>query len=294
MHRMKNWDDLRVFLATARAGSARGGARSLGINQSTISRRIGQLEVRTGVLLFDRRPGGLALTDAGEELLGLASDVEERIALVDRRLQGRDVQLRGTVRLSLPDFGVAPVAPHIAQLYPQIEVEVLVDNDIVSLTHREANLVLRLSRSPPTQLVGRRISNLGMAVYGSQAYLQDCPRPLDVTGLHWVRWDETGRHVPPEQWIDKHVPPELVRARINTSLAYTELIRQGIGVGFQPCYTADVDPCLERVGPIHDFGLALWLLTHEDLKRTARVRALLRFLGDALAAERSRFIGAAA
>ncbi len=111
-------------------------------------------------------------------------------------------------------------------------MKVILDNGIVSLTHREADLVLRLSRSPPTQLVGRRISPLGICVHGSCQYLKDRPRPLD--------------------------------------------------------------PRLERIGPIVAFGLALWLLTHKDLRRTARVRALLRYLGDALTAERSRFMGAEA
>ncbi len=291
---MQNWDDLRVFLAAARAGSARGAARELGVNQSTISRRIAQLEQSSGVRLFDRRPGGLVLTEAGDELLALSSEVEERIAAVDRRLQGRDVQLRGVVGLSLPDFGIEAAAPHLARfaaLYPEIELEVMVENDFVSLTHREADLALRLAIDPPAQLVGRRVASVWAAIYGSEGYLEGCARPIDPATLDWVRWDEPWRRIPPERWIAEHVPPERIRARINSSQAHRELVAGGLGVGLLACYTADADPRLHRAAAPVDFGLGLWLLTHEDLRRTVRVRTLLRFLGDALAAERPRFQG---
>lgn len=175
--------------------------------------------------------------------------------------------------------------------YPEIELEVMVDNGVVSLTRREADIVLRLSTAPPTQLVGRRVTPLFSAVYGSPGYLRGLPRPLDLTTLDWVRWDDAWKRVPTERWIDEHVAPERVRARISTSLALTELVAAGLGVGFHPCWAGDADPRLERAAPPRDFGFALWLLTHEDLRRTTRIRALMRFLGDALAAERSRFLG---
>jgi len=257
---MKNWDDLRLFLATARAGSTRGAARALDLNQSTISRRIRQLEARSSSRLFDRRGRGLTLTDAGEELLELAAAIEGQFATVDRRLQGRDVNLVGAVRLSMPDMMVRPTAEHLARFaarYPRIEVEVMVDNGLVSLTHREADLVLRLAKSPPEQLVGRRVAPARVAIYGAEAYLQGRRGALDPSEVDWVRWDASWRLIPMERWIDDHVAPAQIRAS----------------------------------APM-DFGLVLWLLTHEDLKRTARVRALMRFLGDALSAERGRFEGA--
>ncbi|MEM7158509.1 MAG: LysR family transcriptional regulator [Myxococcota bacterium] len=291
---MENWDDLRLFLATARAGSSRGGAEELGVNQSTISRRISGLEKRLAVRLFDRNPSGLELTAAGQELLILATEVEEGIDALDRRLQGRDLELRGPVRLSLPDVFVAPTAGHLARFaaqYPQIELEVMVDNSVVSLTQREADLALRMAGSPPQQLVGRRISPVKMAIYGAVEYLRGREEPIDPATLDWVRWDEEWRGAPPEAWIDANVPPEKTRGRINTSLGHAELVAQGVGVGIKLCYSGDADPRLRRVGEPFDFGFGLWLLTHEDLRSTARVRALMRFLGDALAAERPRFEG---
>ncbi|MFT7625752.1 MAG: DNA-binding transcriptional LysR family regulator [Myxococcota bacterium] len=292
---MHDWDDLRVFLATARSGSSRAGARRLRLNQSTVSRRVAQLEERLAVRLFDRQPGGLALTEAGTELLQLATEVEERMDTLNRRLHGRDEALGGVVRVSLPDFAVKPVVSHLgafADLYPRIDVEVIVDNGLANLSHREADLVLRLATSPRPQLIGRRIASVRLAVYGSTEYLKGRQWPTDVTRLDWIRWDHPWHQAPMERWIEQNVPEDRVRGRINTSLAHAEIIASGLGVGFKPCYAGDADPRLERAGPPVDFGLALWLLTHDDLKNNARVRALMRFLGDALAKERLRFIGA--
>jgi DNA-binding transcriptional LysR family regulator len=293
MHHMENWDDLRVFLATARAGSSRASGKALGINQSTVSRRVRRLEERSAARLFDRRSHGLVLTEAGEELLDLASDVEERIAALHRRLHGRDSHLAGPLRLSMPDLMVAPCAPHLARfanLYPQIEVEVIVDNGFANLTRREADLALRIASDPPVQLVGRRISRVMCAIYGAVAYTDAMSLPIDPSAVNWVRWDESWRTLPWERWIDAHVAPEQVRARVNTSLAHGELLAAGVGVGLALCCTGDVDPRLRRASTTIDFGLYLWLLAHEDLKRTARIRALLRFLGDALTAERPLFL----
>ncbi len=291
---MQNWDDLRVFLSTARAGTSRAAAKHLGINQSTVLRRIQRLEERAGTRLFDRQPSGLVLTDSGAELVGLAVVIEDNIAAVDRRLQGRDTSLEGAIRLSMPDMMVGPTAPHLARFseqYPRIEIDAFVDNDVVSLNHREADLVLRLGPSPPDELLGRRISPVPFAIYGSHDYLDGRDEHADPSSLDWVRWEESARDFPAERWIDSHVAPEQVRSRINTSLAHSELVAAGIGVGLQACYVGGADVRVRRLGGTIDFGLVLWLLTHADLMQTARVRALLRFLGDALTAERARFLG---
>ena len=290
---MNNWDDLRLFLATARAGSSRQAARELGINQSTVSRRIRKLEEHSGARLFDRRPGGLSLTEAGEELLALAGQVEDRVAVLDRRLHGRDETLRGPVRLTLPDMFVGEIAAPIArfgQRYPDIEVAVVTDNSNVRLTHREADLALRIAGTPPDQLVGRRIGPLQIAIYGARSVAH--PEDIDPSALPWVRWEERWGFFPTERWLDSHVAPDQVRARVNSSHAQTELVAAGVGVAWQPCHAADQDARLVRLGEPTDFGLTLWLLTHEDLRKTARVMALMRFLGDALAAARGRGSGA--
>lgn len=291
---MQSWDDIRIFLALARAGTSRAAADSLGVNQSTVSRRLARLEQDAGVRLFERLPGGLVLTAAGEELLASAEHIDDAVADLDRRLLGRDTQLRGRVRLSMPDFMVGPTAPILARLgarYPAITIELMVDNGYVDLTHREADLALRLSTSAPDQLVGRRLAPARAAIYGAPAYLDAQPQPLDPTRMDWLGWDEPWRGIPPERWMSANLEPHRVRARVNTNLALCELSAAGLGVAFQLCFTGDADPRLRRVGDPWDFGLSLWLLTHADLRSTARIRALMRGLGDALADQRAQLYG---
>jgi DNA-binding transcriptional LysR family regulator len=286
-----NWDDLRVFLAMAHAGTTTDAADRLGINQSTVSRRLKQLEADAGVALFARRARGLMLTDAGKEMLEHAEDISSRFASLGRGLVGRDVKLAGTIRVSVGDFLVEPLTPAIAEFgrrYPDIVVEVAVSSDIVSLERSEADIIFRLSRDVPDHLFGRRIAKAGLAIYGTEAHLEQRDR-VGLEGLDWIRWAQRWAGIPPEVWIDANIPPGRCRARIDSGLAARELIAAGLGVGFQLCRTADLDPRLRRLSEPLDFGMSLWLLTHPDLRRTARIKAMMSFVGDALIAQRTRF-----
>jgi len=286
-----NWDDIRIFLAVARSGTTTSAARRLGVNQSTVSRRVKQLESDAGVAVFERQASGLHLTEAGREIVEAAEQVEERFAVLGRHVFGRDVRLTGKIRLSLPDFMVVCVAPilvEFAEAYPDIELEVSVANAHVSLSRREADVILRLGASAPEHLVGRRIAKTSVAVYGAPRYL-DRVGTSELPAMDWVRWEEAWRQIPPERWLDKHVAPNRVRARVNNQTTHTELAAAGLGVGFYLCGTADNDPRLRRISDAFPFNLALWLLTHEDLRGTARIAAFMGFVGDRLVAQRSAF-----
>lgn len=282
---------MRFFLATARLGTTTAAARTLSVNQSTVSRRLKQLESDAGVALFERQASGLHLTEAGREVLEAAEQVEERFAILGRQVLGRDVRLTGKIRLSLPDFMLACLGPILAefgQMYPDIQLEVSVENANVSLTRREADVIVRLSTGAPEHLVGRRISKVRAAVYAAPSYVDrvDCS---DLCALDWIRWEEAWRQIPPERWIEKHVSPSRVRARVNTQSAFVELCVAGLGVGFDLCGTADKNPGLRRISDTFPFDLALWLLTHEDLRRTARISAFMSFVGERLAEQWNAF-----
>ncbi|MFT5687055.1 MAG: DNA-binding transcriptional LysR family regulator, partial [Myxococcota bacterium] len=146
----------------------------------------------------------------------------------------------------------------------------------------------RLSDTAPEHLFGRRIATAGLAVYGCEAHLEQMER-VGLAGLDWIRWAQRWSDIPPERWIEANVPMGRCRARIDSGLAARELIAAGLGVGFQLCRTADLDPRLRRLSEPFDFGMSLWLLTHPDLRRTARVAALMSFVGDALIAQRRSF-----
>ncbi len=288
---MKNWDDVRLFLAVVRHGTSREAAKQLGVNQSTISRRVRQLELREGVKLFERRAKRLMLTEAGHETVEVATRIEEQFALLERQVLGRDARLSGHIRFTLPDFMTATVSPMLGDFrrrHPNIELEVFMDNGYVSLTHRQADVALRLSTVVPEHLIGRRIGSVGSGVYGSAAHTHDCD---DLARNDWVRWDENWRNIPPEQWIDAHVPAARIAARVNTTHFQQELIAAGVGVGFQACYLADADPRLRLLARPASFDYSLWLLTHEDIRSTARVRAFMSSLGESLIREKVRIEG---
>ena len=283
----ENWDDLRIFLAVARAGSLSGAARTLGVNHSTVFRRIGAFEVALGVRLFERQPGGYLLTPAGEELRDGALCVEEEIASLSRKLTGQDLRLSGTVRVTTIDmlaFGLLP--RHLAgfrDAYPGIEIELVVGNVALSLRRREADVALRVGNAPVETLFGRRVGRLAFAVYGSADY---CARRAEPEfALHdWIGFDS--EHDALVRRMTRFLPEVKPMLRTNSVAAALSAAKAGLGLVPLPCGLADLETDLVRVGPVPEyFTLDLWLLTHDDLRRTARIRAFLDFLAEALAKE---------
>ncbi len=299
---MFNWDDLRSFLAVARHGSLSGAARALGVNHSTVFRRLNGLEERLGVRLFERLPTGYVPTAAGEEMLATAARVEEEITALDRRLSGRDVRLTGSLRVTTTDtlaLGLLP--PHLARFrkaYPGIELELVTGNAFFSLSKREAVVALRPSRDPDEAMVGRRLSGIAVAVYGAAAYLARHGRPEapgDLAAGHaLVAGDASLAHLGAARWLRRHAPEAAVALRCNSWMSQLAAVRAGIGLGALPCFLADPDPELVRVlPPQEEMASELWLLTHPDLRHTARVRAFMDLLADSLRRERARLEGEA-
>lgn len=282
-----NWDDLRLFLAVARSGTLSGAARALGVNHSTVFRRVGAFEEALGVRLFERMPTGYLLTPAGEEMHEGALRVEEEIAALSRKVTGQDLRLSGTVRVTTIDmlaFGLLP--RHLASFrkeYPGIEIELVVGNATLNLSRREADVALRVGNEPPESLVGRRAGRLVFAVYGSNDYRVENPDP-DLMQHDWIGFD--AEHAALVSRFSSFLPEVKPALRANSVAAALAAAKAGIGLAPLPCGIADLEPDLVRIAPLpDDFTLDLWLLTHEDLRRTARIRAFLDFLADALAKE---------
>ncbi|MBB1498121.1 LysR family transcriptional regulator [Paracoccus sp. MC1862] len=282
--RIDNWDDLRLFLAVARAGTLSGAAREIGVNHSTVFRRIGAFEEALGVRLFDRLPSGYALTAAGEAMQESALRVEEEIAALDRRVTGQDLRLSGIVRITTVDMLAQGLLPRhllaFRRAYPGIEIELTVGNATLNLTRREADVALRVGNQPPETLVGRRVGRLVFAVYGANA--DGATEPL--TGQPWIGFD--AEHAPLVRAFAEFLPDVRPAFRVNSVAAAIAAARAGLGLATLPCGVADLEPELRRIAPLPEsFTLDLWLLTHEDLRRTARIRAFLDFMAEALAQE---------
>ncbi|WP_366554135.1 LysR family transcriptional regulator [Aquibaculum sediminis] len=283
----ENWDDLRVFLAVARAGSLSGAARILGVNHSTVFRRVGAFEDALGVRLFERVPGGYLLTPAGEEMRESALRVEAEVAAIGRKVRGQDLRLSGSLRITTIDMLALWLLPrHLTRFrtdYPGIEVEVSVSNAALNLTKREADVALRIGNSPPEALVGRRVGRLVFAVYGAREYR--LRRPDGELEAHdWIGFDS--EHSALARRFAEFLPDVQPAYRVNSVAAAMGAAMAGMGLAPLPCGIADREAKLERICDLPpSFSLDLWLLTHEDLRRTARIRAFLDFMAEALAGE---------
>ena len=296
-----DWSDLGSFLAIARAGSLQGAARTLGVNHSTVFRRLNALEARLKVRLFDRSPRGYALTIAGETMLASAARVEDEILGLERRLLGGDVRLAGALRVTTTDTLVhGLLGPHLRAFqaaYPAIELELVTGNAFFDLSKREADVALRPSRHPGDAMVGRKLGEIAVAVYGARDYLAARGRPsasAALDGHALITGDASLGHLPATRWLAERTPPGATVLRCNSWLSQLAAARAGLGLAALPCFLADAAPELIRIMP-PESALAgeLWLLTHPDLRRTARVRAFMETLARGLRRERSRLEGRA-
>ncbi|MEM7222681.1 MAG: LysR family transcriptional regulator [Pseudomonadota bacterium] len=288
------WDDLRVFLALARAGSFAGAGRALSVNQSTVSRRLASLEADLGARLLERGGEGLFLTATGEELLALAQGVEQGFERIDRRLVGRDARLSGRLTVTCVDMMVDRyLAPHLTRFAtdnPEIELNLATAFQPLDLARREADVAIRVSADPPETLVGRRLMDFALGVYGAPEFIEALGEAPDPENVPWIGWNSESTH---QRMIADHFPTAGARHRVDSLLAASALARAGLGATVLPCYWADRDPGLRRLypQPIANHRRGLWVLAHPDVRKAARVRAFTRFVSEVLLAERDLFEG---
>ncbi len=277
-----SWDDLHIFLEVARAGSLRRAGQRLGMNHSTASRRIAALEEQLGARLFDRMPSGLVLTPSGDRVLAAAEKMRGEVDDLARQLLGEDDRLAGPVRLTLPAHFVTLLMPHFGRFqdaYPEIDLQLHVSYERVSLTRREADVALRLVREQPAAdgLIGRKVAHYVSAPYATPAYLEGHSLAADPPTAHWIGWGDEEAF---PAWVLGSAFPTLpARGSFEDGAAQLAAVREGLGIAMLPCFMGDLEPGLVRAaGPGNDRGWNLWALTHPDLRQTARVRALLDML----------------
>jgi len=296
---MLDWDDLRIVLAIARSGGIGGGAKALGVNQSTIFRRLNALEDRLGVRLFERLPGGYRSTPAGEDMVGAAERMEEEVLSLARSLTGRDERLCGHLRVTASEsLAHRPLVHHLAAFraeHPGITLEVIVENRTLALSRRECDVALRATRPSEGDLYGRKLADVAWTVYGAPAYLERAGRPAapaDLADHALVGWDAGSPTLKAADWLRALAPEAAVVYRANSTLNQMMACAAGLGLAVLPCFLGDAEPELERVfAPVPELTRELWLVTHQDLRRTARVRAFLDTVGNGLIRERPLFEG---
>jgi DNA-binding transcriptional LysR family regulator len=284
------WSDLQYFLAVVERGSIGAAAQALQVNHSTVLRRIGNLERTLAVRLFDRLPRGYALTARGHELAASIQGVPEQLDAAQRRVTGADLALEGSIRITAPDALVhgllLPLLAEFQARHPRVRLELVAGGAFLNLTQREADVAVRGSNKPPENLVGRRAGTLRTAPYASRAYLKTLGPRHTEADWRWVGHDAALAHLQSAKWIGKHVAPERVVLRVDSLVAMADAVAAGFGVGWLLCVLGDARAGLRQLRPpAPELDTQLWVLTHPDLRRVARIKALTDFLHERLAAD---------
>lgn len=286
-----DWDYLRYVHALAIGGTLAKAGEILGVHQTTVLRRLDQMEEQLGVQFFERNRDGLQLTPVGETAFRAAEKLTGDMENLERQLVGQDSAPVGKVRLAATDTMVnALISPVIADLvreYPDIELEVLTDNDVLNLSHREADLTLRPVNKPQATLEGERIGTIESAIYGSARYCRRYPN-LDLDNAPerqlWILPDESFSHLATGRWYRKHLKNASSIIRCNSLQAMHALARAGAGLAVLPCYLGDSTRELKRLSwPLEGEGVDLWLMVNHETQQMARVRIVMEFLTARLA-----------
>ncbi|WP_027666543.1 LysR family transcriptional regulator [Rhizobium leguminosarum] len=280
------WSDLKLFLAIARFGTLGAAARSLGLTQPTMGRRLRALETSLGQTLFQRTTDGFVLTDEGAAVFAGAERIEEEALAVERVLAGGSRQLDGFLRLSSSDwFGahvLSPVLAEFSQVHPKVEVELLTDSRLLSLSRREADLVFRIQPFTEAEVISRKLIHIEYGVYISRGAPH--PEAGDGAGARLVTMDEAFGDMPDVGWLQRLLPRAGIVMRSNSRDVQAALCANGAGLAVLPRPLGDSLATIELV----DLGEPppgrdTWVGYHRDMKRLARLRALLDLVIERLA-----------
>jgi DNA-binding transcriptional LysR family regulator len=288
---MFDWNDLRYFLSVARKGSTLAAGRELRVSQTTVARRIAALEGALGFPLFEKRQAGYALTPAGEDLLARAGQVEASAEAFAEGAGAHGRELSGTVRVTSEEIYahglIVPLLPELRERHPDILIELDTGQQMRDLGAGEADIALRSSsRDQPAGLVGRRICVDDWTLYCSRDYAARNGTPSTVKALkgHAIVGGGGGnlwRHY--QSWLKSLGLEQQVAMMHATSTGLLSAVRSGFGVAVLPCAVADADPDLIRcLPPREDHLRVLWLLTHERVRHTPAIRAVIDFLYERL------------
>lgn len=288
-----DWRAIQDVVTVAEAGSLSSAARRLDVSQPTVGRRIEQLEAQLGARLFDRTVRGLTLTEVGENILDHARQMEEGALAIERIATGSNQELQGSVRISLiEDLGIRWLPAKLRdfhQSFPQLAIEVNIDNRNVDLLRREADIAVRLARPEQADLICRRAGTLHFGLYASQSYLDEYGLPAsraDLNDHYHVGFDDDMGRTPLIRKFEALFGQGNIRHRSNSHMEIIEATRSGLGCGVICCFVADQVPDLRRVlDKAIDYGREIWLVTHADIKNNARIRTVFDFLGRALEAD---------
>ncbi|MEO5764723.1 MAG: LysR family transcriptional regulator [Casimicrobiaceae bacterium] len=285
------WTDFHTVLIVARHASVAKASAALAVTHATLLRRLAAIETRIGARLFDRAKGRYSLTAAGEEVERAAAGFEPVARDAELRVLGQDLRPSGHVRVAVAgiviDHLLPPVLSQFANAYPLVSIELVASRDHVSLTRREADVAIRVADTVSDWLVGRRLAQLRFRVYtlkrpGLRVTRRD---PSELTGQRrWIGFERDARDLKFDRWLESHVPESSVVLRVDSFSHAVTMVRAGLGIALLPEFLEADCPFLQPLtAPIVELATPLWLVTHQELRNTTRVKVLMQAVGPALA-----------
>jgi DNA-binding transcriptional LysR family regulator len=280
------WSDVRIFLAIARSGTLGGAARMLGSSHPTVGRRLRALEQAIGHTLFQRTADGFVLTEEGHGIVALAEQMEEGALAMQRRLDGQEQNLKGSLRISSADwFGAYVLPPIIAdysKAYPNVDVEVLTGTRLFNLAQREADVAFRIVPFDTADLVQRRLFRLDYGVYVAEGGPE--PPYGDGTGFRLITHDTSTGQFPDIAWLKESFPNARPILRSNNRNVQGRMCREGVGIAVLPQVVGNGIPGIRKLDlPVEPPSRDIWMGYHRDLRRLQRLRAFIATVSDHLA-----------
>ncbi len=288
---MLQWDDLKYVLAIHEHGGLSGAGRALGVNHSTVSRRLAAIEAQMNARLFERFSTGLEATAAGQKAIKAAQQMEAQVLDLEVAVAGQDRQLQGQLKVSAPQLIIKVVLAEIFKefcvRYPKIELTIIATSDAVNLHRREADVSILASNTPDETLWGRKILSQNCRYYGAGSYLESLSdhNSLDCLNFLW-RGDE------PAEQVRDAFDNARVLAKFDDMVAVLGAVEAGMGIARMPCFLGDSNPTLRALAAIEPEPYSdIWLLTHPDLKSVARIELFMNFVKDRLIKRQDLFLG---
>lgn len=291
-----NWEELKYFLAVARAGQMLSAANRLGVSQATLNRRVTALESSAGTRLFSRSTSGCELTDEGRRFLAHAERVETEILQLTDNVRQADDPVSGTIRIGAPDgFGVSYLAPRLGPLldrHPALRVQLVPAPRSFSLSQREADIAVTIGRPKKGLLRAKKLTDYALGLYASKDYLAQKTAPQTTEDLRHHRligYVEDMIYAPELDYTSEVLRDWTSAIEVSGSLGQLEAVQAGAGIGILHRFMANAREDLVAILPDTTIARSYWTVWHESLKDSAKVGVVVRYLEEIVGADRSIF-----
>jgi len=277
-----NWDDIRYVHALAAGTTLADAAGRLGVSPSTVHRRLGKIEAELDARLFNRDRAGFHVTSAGEEVVAMAGEIDERVTSLNLKLAGAEVKPKGIVRITTTDTIVPLLTRYLSGFkvqYPEIILELIISSSFLNLSRRDADLAIRPTNDPPETLIGSRLGEVTYSTYGARELVAKLDN-LTVKNRKWIGFDDTLSHLLPSQWMSKLKPAPEIAMKSNNLMAMLSAARQAIGLAVLPDFLGSNDEHLIKIQQLPEWtNTDLWILTHAELRKRERIKSVKDFFG---------------